>query len=66
MFNFRNIIHRDIKPENILSKNASDKIYLIDFGISKDTNSNLTHKRKSLPFIGTSRYACISAHQGIE
>ncbi|CAD8208284.1 unnamed protein product [Paramecium octaurelia] len=62
----QNIIHRDIKPENILSKNESDKIYLIDFGISKDADSNFTHKKKVLPFIGTSRYACISAHQGIE
>ncbi|CAD8109159.1 unnamed protein product [Paramecium sonneborni] len=61
----KNIIHRDIKPENILSKNESDKIYLIDFGISKDTDSNLTNKKKLLPFIGTSRYASISAHQGV-
>ncbi|CAD8198764.1 unnamed protein product [Paramecium pentaurelia] len=62
----QNIIHRDIKPENILSKNESDKIYLIDFGISKNTDSNFIHKKKLLPFIGTSRYASISAHQGIE
>ncbi|CAD8200475.1 unnamed protein product [Paramecium pentaurelia] len=62
----KNIIHRDIKPENILSKNGSDKIYLIDFGISKETDSNLIHKKKQFSFIGTSRYASIAAHQGIE
>lgn len=31
----RNIIHRDIKPENILGEVNSDKISLIDFGVSK-------------------------------
>ncbi|CAD8188961.1 unnamed protein product [Paramecium octaurelia] len=62
----KNIIHRDIKPENILSKNGSDKIYLIDFGISKDSDSNFINKKKSFSFIGTSRYASLAAHQGIE
>lgn len=34
------IIHRDLKPENILAKSHSDKIFLIDFGISKDIIRN--------------------------
>lgn len=57
----RNIIHRDLKPENILSSPSSDKIYLIDFGISKNLESNKRPKDK-IPFMGTSRYASIAAH----
>ncbi|CAD8070562.1 unnamed protein product [Paramecium sonneborni] len=61
----RNIIHRDLKPENILSKSDADKIYLIDFGISRNINQK-TNKKKKISFIGTSRYASLAAHQGIE
>ncbi|CAD8188976.1 unnamed protein product [Paramecium pentaurelia] len=61
----RNIIHRDLKPENILSKADTDKIYLIDFGISRNINQ-ITNKKKKISFIGTSRYASLAAHQGIE
>ncbi|KAM3137321.1 hypothetical protein pb186bvf_010501 [Paramecium bursaria] len=61
----KNIIHRDLKPENILSSPSSDKIYLIDFGISKNLESNKRPKDK-IPFMGTSRYASIAAHQGQE
>lgn len=35
----RNIIHRDIKPQNIM-KNKDDELFLIDFGISKETVSS--------------------------
>ncbi|CAD8200845.1 unnamed protein product [Paramecium pentaurelia] len=61
----RNIIHRDLKPENILSKTDSDKIYLIDYGISRNINLKVNQKKK-FSFIGTSRYASLAAHQGIE
>ncbi|CAD8170154.1 unnamed protein product [Paramecium octaurelia] len=61
----RNIIHRDLKPENILSKADSDKIFLIDFGISRNINQK-TKKKKKISFIGTSRYASLAAHQGID
>jgi serine/threonine protein kinase len=62
----RNIIHRDLKPENILGKNESDKLYLIDFGISKEIDYLKSNKREKLSFIGTSRYASLAAHKGVE
>lgn len=36
------IIHRDIKPANIMIKENSEEAVLIDFGIAKDLNLNLT------------------------
>lgn len=62
---YRNIIHRDLKPENILGASQSDKIYLIDFGIAKNLESNKKNKEK-ISFIGTTRYASIAAHLGKE
>ena len=61
----RNIIHRDLKPENILGSPSSSKIYLIDFGIAKDLEQNRKSKDK-LSFIGTTRYASLAAHLGVE
>lgn len=57
----RNVIHRDIKPENILVDHSLDKLYLIDFGVSKILGEP-NHTTKRINFIGTSRYASISAH----
>ena len=42
-----------------------DKIYLIDFGISKIFKESKNQKTGK-SFIGTSRYASISAHFGLE
>ncbi|CAD8137442.1 unnamed protein product [Paramecium pentaurelia] len=61
----KNIIHRDLKPENILGSPNSSKIYLIDFGISKDLEQN-KKSRDKLSFIGTTRYASLAAHLGVE
>ena len=69
-----NIIHRDIKPENFmigrnkLFFNNPNKIFIIDFGLAKEYKTDNTH----IPFkngkymIGTSRYASINVHKGIE
>ena len=65
-------IHRDIKPENFLigSKEKSNIIFLIDFGLSKKykdskTNQHIPYKeRKNLT--GTLRYMSINNHFGIE
>jgi serine/threonine protein kinase len=64
------IIHRDIKPDNFLigyGKNK-DKIYLIDFGLSKYYIQNGVHipYGKHNGFIGSYRYSSIRNHHGIE
>eukprot|EP00941_MAST-03F_sp_MAST-3F-sp1_P001849 g1849.t1 len=46
----KNIIHRDIKPENIMVI-SSQKIKLIDFGLSK-----MTGKSMAQTFVGTPEY----------
>ncbi|MTJ09602.1 serine/threonine-protein kinase [Anabaena sp. UHCC 0204] len=49
-----NVIHRDIKPENIIrSKNG--KLFLIDFGVSKETSSSIVTKIGTIT--GTPGYA---------
>ncbi|CAD8047356.1 unnamed protein product [Paramecium primaurelia] len=66
----RGVIHRDIKPENILMGrgNDSQQVYIVDFGISKKFRNNNQHIQfqENRPFIGTTRYASISAHKGYE
>ena len=65
------VLHRDLKPENILmgKGNDSNTVFIVDFGISKFFRDN---RGKHIPFkdkksfIGTTRYASINAHQGIE
>ena len=65
------LLHRDIKPENILlgKGEQSDTIFFVDFGISKFYKDNLGRHiayREKKSFIGTTRYASIAAHLGIE
>ena len=59
-------IHRDIKPNNfVIGTNGNqDKIYLLDFGLSKkfmDGKKHIAFKQKRV-LIGTTRYASINAH----
>lgn len=67
----RGVVHRDIKPENILMgrSDKTNQCYMVDFGISKiyrDSNGIHIPYRDKKSFIGTTRYASISAHSGIE
>ena len=66
----KSYIHRDIKPNNFMIGRTSekDKVYIMDFGLSKRyqyNNDHITfHKNRSL--IGTARYASINMHLGFE
>ncbi|EAY17071.1 CK1 family protein kinase [Trichomonas vaginalis G3] len=68
----KNYIHRDIKPDNFVmgtGKN-SNKVYVIDFGLSKRYRDQFTHQH--IPWIdgksltGTARYASVNALRGVE
>lgn len=55
------IVHRDLKPENIMVQKFSDNqiaIKILDFGIAKLTNNDITQNKLSLEgeIIGTRRY----------
>ena len=50
-----NIIHRDIKPENIMRRRSDGKLFLIDFGASKQLQGTMRPGTK----IGTFGYASL-------
>jgi serine/threonine protein kinase len=66
-----NYVYRDVKPDNfLLGKEERDKIFLIDFGLSKrfrDPNTGLhIPYRDGKNLTGTARYASINTHLGME
>lgn len=67
----KRLIHRDIKPENFLigSTSSSTQLYLIDFGLTfqyKNRSDDHVTCTRGNNFIGTTRYASINAHRGIQ
>lgn len=68
----KDILHRDIKSDNfcIGLGRKSDTIYAIDFGLSKKfrdtrTNQHITYRETNF-LTGTSRFASINSHMGLE
>lgn len=65
----KGIIHRDIKPENFLIGIKNNRVYAIDFGLSKayrtKNNAHIPFKKTSR-VIGTIRYCSINCHKGYE
>jgi serine/threonine protein kinase len=80
----KGFVHRDIKPPNFMigiKKNESDenenktensdKLFLIDFGMSRTyiddkTNAHRCNKIRTTGIIGTPRYVSIHVHDGCE
>jgi serine/threonine protein kinase len=59
-----NIIHRDIKPSNFVFNYKMDKIYIIDFGLSKKYIINGKHISLGTVnnIVGTIRFAGVNSH----
>ena len=64
----RGFVHRDIKPENFLLgfKRKSNKLFAIDFGLSKAYTAGGKHKpmKKKDMVVGTPRFASHNGHRG--
>jgi serine/threonine protein kinase len=53
----REVIHRDVKPANVMIEDESGRIYLMDFGIAKQTGASERGLTQAGVFVGTVDYA---------
>jgi serine/threonine protein kinase len=70
-FHGHGFLHRDIKPSNSLIRPSRKyPLALIDYGLSRPYCDCLTGNpippRHNPGFVGTSKYASINAHAGVE
>ncbi|CAJ2508668.1 Uu.00g136940.m01.CDS01 [Anthostomella pinea] len=63
------VLHRDIKPDNFLMgiSKQGNILYTIDFGLAREFFDDKQDRGyQGLPFGGTTRYASIKNHKGLE
>ena len=61
----REVIHRDVKPANVMIEDESGRIYLMDFGIAKQSGSAAERGlTQAGVFVGTRRLRGAGADRG--
>lgn len=60
------IVYRDVKPENFLLGEHSNRVHVVDFGLSKhyaDERGEHIGERETHEIVGTARYMSVNAHK---